>query len=364
MAGMVAATIAAGCPSSRRETRCPVGFGKSRGSVIACLAFNRTASHDTLSNATDTLISFPIETTEGEVLQQALQILAWIGGIVLAVGAVFGLLILPHNVRVWRVRHSYRRLPPQVQEQVLAAIRAAAQKGRAVTFLRLARGCAVSEPPIVTESHVGGIPYAESPDQWPDGGRNETPRFLLQVRLTDPGLGPIWHGRLIEVFLVFDYEQLVRSYATPSPDRFTPLTPPLPPFPYVPIVALPFPIAHEDGDARESIAYPSQLCETIPEIRELLRPYTKDFAGLLTQILCPDIYGYDFETPFIAFEGGSPELIQSPHEPTCDRCRQPMRFLFQFGEIIPNLQLADAGVGYVYGCDEHPEFCKTFIDSH
>src|SRR5262245_44008522 len=129
------------------------------------------------------------------------------GGIVLVVGAVFGLLILPHNLRVWRVRRSYRRLPVQVRDQVLAAIRTAAQRERSVTFLRLARDCAVAEPAIVTESHVGGLPYAEPDDQWPDSGGEETPRFLLQVRLTDPGLGPIWHGRLIEVFLKFDYEQ-------------------------------------------------------------------------------------------------------------------------------------------------------------
>lgn len=273
-----------------------------------------------------------------------------------------GLLILPHNLRVWRARRCYRRLPSQAQEQVLLAIRAAAQRGRAVTFLRLDRGCTASEPASVTESHVGGVPYAESPDQWPDGGGTDAPRFLLQIRLTDPGLGPIWQGRLIEVFQVLDYEQVVRSYAIPSLDRFTPLAPPLPPFTCVPLAPLPFPIAPED--AGQSIAYPSQLCETIPEICELLRPYTKDCSGLLAQILCPDVYGYDFETSFFAFEGGSPELIQSAHEPTCDRCRQPMRFLFQFGEIIPHLQLADGGVGYVYGCDEHPEFCKAFIDSH
>jgi hypothetical protein len=299
---------------------------------------------------------------DSEVLQQVLQILVWTGGIILAVGAVFGLLILPHNLRVWRVRRSYRRLPLQVQQQVLAAIRAAAQHVRAVTFLRLDRGCAVVETAIVAESHVGGLPYAESPDQWPAADGIESPRFLLQVQLTDPGLGPIWQGRLIEVFLTFDFEQVVRSYPAPTRERYVRLASPAPPFECVPIVSLPFPAAH--NDAGESIAYPSQLCETIPEIRELLRPYTRDCAGLLTQILCPGIYGYDFETPFIAFEGGSPELIQSPHEPTCDRCRQPMRFLFQFGEIIPNLRLSDAGVGYVYGCDQHPEFCKAFMDSH
>jgi hypothetical protein len=44
-------------------------------------------------------------------------------------------------------------------------------------------------------------------------------------------------------------------------------------------------------------------------------------------------------------------------------CGKTMRFLFQFGEIIPKLRLADAGVCLIYGCDEHPERCKGFIDS-
>lgn len=291
-----------------------------------------------------------------------IHILTWTAGIVLAVAALFGLLILPHNLRVWRVRRSYRRMPPQVQEQVLAAIRTIAQQARTVTFLRIDRGRPVSEQDLVTESHVGGHPYAEPGDRWPDADGNDPPRFLLQVRLSDPGLGPVWHGRLIEVFLVFDYQQIVRSYAAPNRDRYVALASGPPPFICVPITPLAIPLTSDDDG--ESISSPARLCETIPAIRELLSPYTRDCAGLLAQILCPRIYGYIFETSFIAFEGGSPELIQGPHEATCDQCSRPLRFLFQFGEVIPDFQLADAGVGYVYGCDDHPECCKAFIDSH
>jgi hypothetical protein len=43
---------------------------------------------------------------------------------------------------------------------------------------------------------------------------------------------------------------------------------------------------------------------------------------------------------------------------------KPMRFLFQFGEVVPGVQMADAGVFYVYGCDDHPDCCKGFVDSH
>ncbi len=41
-----------------------------------------------------------------------------------------------------------------------------------------------------------------------------------------------------------------------------------------------------------------------------------------------------------------------------------MRFLLQFGEIIPDVQMGDAGVFYVYGCDLHPDNVKGFVDSH
>ena len=109
---------------------------------------------------------------------------------------------------------------------------------------------------------------------------------------------------------------------------------------------------------------PAELCDRVPEIKNLLSPFTNDVAGLLSQILRPNVYGYDLEAPEIAYQGGAPMLIQNPHDPVCDHCHQRMRFLFQFGEIIPGLQLADAGVGYVYGCDDHPDHCKGFIDSH
>src|SRR5262245_60529649 len=78
-----------------------------------------------------------------------------------------------------------------------------------------------------------------------------------------------------------------------------------------------------------------------------LGPFTKDPTGLLSQILRPNVYAYDLEEWQVAYEGGDPMLIQNPHEPVCDECGNPMRFLFQFGEIIPNVQLADAGVCYV-----------------
>ena len=109
---------------------------------------------------------------------------------------------------------------------------------------------------------------------------------------------------------------------------------------------------------------PERLCEEFPEITVPLEPYTKDFAGVLAQILRPNVYGYSLDAPDIAYIGGDPMLIQNPHDPVCDECGEPMRFLFQFGEIVPGVQMADGGVFYVYGCNDHPDSCKGFVDSH
>jgi hypothetical protein len=232
-----------------------------------------------------------------------------------------------------------------------------------VTFLRLDKDHKCDGGDVKLQSHVGGVPYAEAGEEWPAGS---PAKFLLQVRLDDPGLGPQWQGRLLTVFLVFDVEQVVRRYAVPSLEKYVPLAPPHAPLPCIRLVPIRLPVdeEEEDGEAGMVPAFPDRLCEMVPALRQVLSPYTHDHAGLLSQILRPNVWGYDLEEWNIAYEGGDPLLIQNPHDPACDECGKPMRFLFQFGEIIPGVQLADAGVCYVYGCDEHPSRCKGFIDSH
>ena len=73
---------------------------------------------------------------------------------------------------------------------------------------------------------------------------------------------------------------------------------------------------------------PAQLCDKSPEITVPLEPYTEDFDGILAQILRPNVYGYSLDAPGIAYIGGDPMLIQNPHDPACDECGKPMRFLF------------------------------------
>lgn len=288
--------------------------------------------------------------------------LGWIAVVVLGLVALFVIVCIPHNLRVRRVRRIGQALPKEVKDRVLALIEEAGARGPSVTFLRLDEEQQVDKDDILLTSHVGGMPYAEAGDDWPQGTPEGQPaKFLLQVRLNEPSLGAVWQGRLLVVFLVFDFEQVVRSYPDPRHGKYRPLPCPEPPFSLVPLVPIRMPT---ESDTDKIPASPKRLCEMIPAVPELLAGFTTDRSGVLTQVLRPNLYGYDLDTPDIAYVGGDPMLIQNPHDPVCDQCGRPMRFLFQFGEVIPGLQMADAGVCYVYGCDDHPERCKGFIDSH
>jgi hypothetical protein len=245
-------------------------------------------------------------------------------------------------------------------DQVLDLIEETAATGPSVTFLRLAEEVAGNDA-LLVQSHVGGVPYAESGDDWPQGTpEGEPAKFLLQVRLDEPNLGDPWQGRLIVVFLVFDAEQTVKSYATPAIEKYVPLERPAGPCIRLQAVRMPA----EGGEEGTLPLLPDRLSDDFPEITVPLESYTSDFAGVVAQILRPNVYGYDLDAPRIAYVGGDPMLIQNPHDPICDQCGKPMRFLFQFGEVVPGVQMADDGVCYVYGCDDHPDRCTGFVDSH
>jgi hypothetical protein len=227
-----------------------------------------------------------------------------------------------------------------------------------VTLLRLDgdRRCDCQE--ALLRSHVGGVPYAEAGDDWPTDG---PARFLLQVRPDESGLGERWRGPLLRGFLVFDSKQVVRSYAAPPSTAMSSFRHRTPPCLCVPLTPVRFPV---ERDESRSPATPTRLREIVPVIPQLPGEFTGDPAGLLSQILRPGGYGYGLDAPDIAYVGSEPMFIQELHDPTCDECGEPLRFLVLVGEVIPGVQLADAGVCCVYGCDEHPHRCKGFIDSH
>ena len=113
--------------------------------------------------------------------------------------------------------------------------------------------------------------------------------FLAQVRLDRRSVGEPWRGRLIEVFLAFDAEQSVRSYASPSRAAYVPIQPPNDPVDCVPLRHIRLPKCQE---TEEATSWSVQLLEDVPQIREMLTPFSKDVEGLLSQILCPEVYGY------------------------------------------------------------------------
>jgi hypothetical protein len=292
------------------------------------------------------------------------SLLSWLCGFgLLILAGLFVWVVLRHNLRVKGARRAYRNLPEQVKSEILQLIQNAA-RDRPYISLLLPDNEQLCDGSDTLQSHVGGLPYAEAGEEWPNCHPGT---FLVQVRLDEPGLGQNWQGRLLTVFLAHDIEQVVRCYAAPSPREYVPLAAPVSPAPCVRLRSIRIPIGEQvsnDDEVNESTGLLADVCRLVPAIPELLKGFTNDPVGVVTQILCPNTWSYDLAVWQLAFVGGEPQLIQNPHDPICDECGQPMRFLFHFGEIIPGLQLADAGVCYVYGCDEHPHNCKGFIDSH
>lgn len=281
-----------------------------------------------------------------------MEILGWAAAALVILAAV---VLVPHNLRMARARRAAHELPPGVRQKVLDALKALPVVGS--RMLVPAEGPVPD--PYFLESHLGGLPYAEEGDAWPavDPGT-----FLIQVRLDHPGLGPAWQGRLVVVFLEYGEELAVRSYGAPSLAKARPLDPPASVTTYrvVPLTAVNLPEGEEEEDGND----PALLVRKVPALTEILAPYARDVAGLVAQVLEPGRAGYSLPPESTVLVGGEPQLIQNPHEARCGACGEPMRFLFQFGEVLPGVDIADAAVSYVYGCDHHPEQCRAFLDSH
>lgn len=282
----------------------------------------------------------------------------------LGLAVLFVLICVPHNVRVWRVRKDCRSLPDDIIETVLKLIENAAKLGPSVTFLQLSEEVPNGrDRDVLLESHAGGRPYAEAGDEWPPGTPDGKPaEFMVQVRLDEPSLGIQWQNRLLVVFMVFDVEQVVWSYRQPSVDRYSPVESNDIRNTCIRLRHLRMPA--ESADEKVPMS-PYELCKSVPEIEELLRHYTKDVVGVVSQILRPNMYGYDLDTSVIAYVGGDPIFNQYPEdrdEPPCKLCGKRMRFLFLFGEMVPGVHMTNGGVCCIYGCDDHPDQCRGFID--
>ena len=303
---------------------------------------------------------------------------------------LLGWSIAAHNVRVWRVRKLARSLPVGIRERILARITDAARDSFECTLLVPIK-ISQTEPANsstsqsdITASRCGGAPYGEAGEQWPtrDEDSLEEAAFLIQVRLGEPLPSP-WLGRLVVVFLKFDVTQTVLVYAAASPAKYARRPGRPDASPECGLMSLPIPKAKppathhlpEQVAAAESPAEstgsenawqlpydPALLLESVPGLREELRQFTRRPADLLAQLMVPEHYGYGFDLSDIVQMGGGPQWVQDDPGPmTCPECGQPLRFLFQFGDLSGQSRLGDAGVCYVFGCDSHPDRAQSLV---
>lgn len=298
---------------------------------------------------------------------------------------VFGWMNALHSLRMRRVRRLYESLPPDVLHRCLDLIDTA---GAANTACRVLVALPVSEDwPGAQEPHFGGRPYAEQGEAWPkfSDETGQPADFLIQVILDD-SLGFTWGGRLVTIFTRNDVHQTVRCHASPSPASAVELDggpPPLRPWRFksiriprfeIPDAPVAAPEAAETAttEVRDPVSSssglldydPVLLLKSVEGLEAELTALTRRPADLLAAILAPNHCGYGFELSDIVQMGGQPVWLQAdPGPQKCDACGCTQQFLFQFGDLNGGALLGDAGVCYVFGCDDHPERLKALVQS-
>jgi hypothetical protein len=206
-------------------------------------------------------------------------------------------------------------------------------------------------------------------ENWPSNDDGSPGAFLLQLPLVAVPMGA-WEGRLIAVYLM-EHDLLVRSYgaelvgelvATTNPSTEPKVEPRELQALAVPAATLPQPGADGDEDDEYNGLNFERIMEEVPGLKSRLTEFTAYPVQVLSRILAGGTAGAAFDTEESILVGGAPVFIQSSHDPMCAICQQPMRFLFQFGDVTDDFVMGDCGVGYIYGCDTHPEHCQAFVD--
>lgn len=157
------------------------------------------------------------------------------------------------------------------------------------------------------------------------------------------------------MFLRHDPHPVVRSHAAASAQRHVPLAGGPPPEPAGVLRGVQLPAFESRGWRSDG------LLDRVPELRAQLAPHSADPAALLAEILSPGRAGTALHGDHVITEGGKPDLLHDPHGATCPTCKAPMRFLFQFGQFAPVVDVGDA-YAYVYGCDAHPEQVWAIVE--
>lgn len=289
-----------------------------------------------------------------------------VGGIALFFGGIFALgwlFTFPQRRRMKQAVADYESLDEASRQGMIDLIDSHSRQDEFILMYRPVEQAGSS----AATARIGGDPVALPDETWPTNGDGSPGIFLLQLPLLAPRFPPQWQGRIVVVFLV-EYSLLVRSYSASAISQLTALHNPQDEtvvakqelqelaIPYVPN-----PQGEEDEDEDDEWGGfdTAQLLARIPELQARLGQVTKYPVYVLNQVI-------EGEAQLAAEDailvGGDPQLIQGEHDPLCPVCRQPMRFLFQFGDVTEEFLLGDCGVGYIYGCDAHPEQCEGFVD--
>ncbi len=310
------------------------------------------------------------------ILWESLSSAGVLLGVIIGVIAVVYLMGIPHRRRTRRLRAELARIRKATRRDIIELVDNHARQGEFLLCYTGAEPGANAENPADAQmrARIGGDPLTLPGEQWPTDKEGNPAIFLLQLPLLSSRLPAIWQGRLISVYLC-DYALAVRSYAAGDLARLQPMPNPHGKEPVEPMalraIALPYVALTEPADDEEE-DYPSpgieaeQLLERIPELEARLAPYTRHHKEALSWILSGTRKDYFASLPELGAQvGGNPYYIQGEHHPQCEICQRPMRFLLQFDDSFgDDFLLGDAGLGYVYGCDAHPEHCQGFVDCY
>ncbi|WP_368562184.1 hypothetical protein [Pseudoxanthomonas sp. UTMC 1351] len=277
-------------------------------------------------------------------------------GLIVLVG-IGWLFSVPGNKRRRQAAIDFEKIDGPTRAGILVMID---QHARAGVFRVLYLRSTAATPSSL--ARIGGQPLARAGEPWPTGEDGEPGKFLLQLPLPAVA-GKAWEGRLIVVYMV-QQALLVRSYSGAHLDELVPQTDPtstaVEP---VGLQAVAIPTAADDGHGAD-LNLAEQLIKEVPGLESKLAGLTAYPAPVLLKLLAGHAEAGDIRLEDVVLVGDAPALISSTHDPKCLICHQPMRFLFQLADATQSFGLGDCGVGYVYGCDTHPEFCQGFVDCY
>lgn len=285
--------------------------------------------------------------------------------IVGAIAGVVWLVSIPARKRRKQAQADYLALDAEYKRGILDRVDRHARSVAHCLYYREgdAAGWDVRKP------HVGGSVLMPAGEAWPVGDDGQPALFLLQLPLPDTLPAP-WPGRVLSLWLSiggFDVQARSHDGIDGLVERRPPPWPKEAPFALVAkrnLLPLALPVPRTHDDEAEGDPFCELLLKECAGLKTALEAVTTQPGAVLAKILADDARVDYLEPGAGVWVGGEPQLIQNPHDPRCEICGQPMRFLFSAGDVTGESAFGDVGVAYVYGCDAHPQHCQGFVDCH